>query len=298
MKKTAIFILLMLFLSFAIVGCSGTENTNSKEEDTEKSVGDLVNYTITGIEPGSGMMGVTQTAIEEYGLDKWILFESSEAAMLASLNSAYKNQEPIIITGWVPHWMFSEWDLKFLEDPKQIFGPEEQTHTIVRQGLRNDHPSAYDLMDRFYWNPDNLADVMQSIEHGNEPKLAGEEWVKNHSELVKEWTEGIPTVNGEEVSIVHNSWADVIAGSNVAAALLETIGYDVKLIQVEAAPLWAGLAKGDVDIFVGAWLPTNHMAYYEEYKEKIEDLGANLDGTRIGLVVPEYMDLNSIEDLK
>ncbi|NAP01161.1 glycine/betaine ABC transporter, partial [Halomonas sp. MG34] len=29
------------------------------------------------------------------------------------------------------------------------------------------------------------------------------------------------------------------------------------------------------------------------------DLGANLDGAKIGLVVPEYMeDINSIEDLK
>lgn len=61
--------------------------------------------------------------------------------------------------------------------------------------------------------------------------------------------------------------------------------------------MWAGIASGDADAMVAAWLPTTHQDYYAEFKDKLEDLGANLDGTKIGLVVPTYMNIDSIEDL-
>ncbi|WP_309546760.1 hypothetical protein [Shouchella lehensis] len=35
----------------------------------------------------------------------------------------------------------------------------------------------------------------------------------------------------------------------------------------------------------------------EDYEGDLEDLGENLEGTKIGLVVPEYMDIDSITDL-
>ena len=36
---------------------------------------------------------------------------------------------------------------------------------------------------------------------------------------------------------------------------------------------------------------------YAKYEAEIDDLGANLEGAKIGLVVPAYMDIDSIEDL-
>ena len=65
-------------------------------------------------------MGIPGKLLEDYELDDWTLVEGSSAAMVAELKKAYMNQEPIIITGWSPHWMFSSFDLKYLEDPKGI----------------------------------------------------------------------------------------------------------------------------------------------------------------------------------
>ena len=88
--------------------------------DTSKSVGESVDYKITGIDPGAGIMEATEKAIEEYDLTDWDLVSGSSAAMTAALKKAYDKEEPIIVTGWTPHWKFAKYDLKYLEDPKGV----------------------------------------------------------------------------------------------------------------------------------------------------------------------------------
>ena len=53
-----------------------------------------------------------------------------------------------------------------------------------------------------------------------------------------------------------------------------------------------------VTCMVAAWLPTTHEDYFKKLGENVEDLGPNLNGTKLGLAVPTYMNVNSIEDLK
>ena len=73
-------------------------------------------------------MGLANTAIEDYGLDHWTLVEGSSAAMVAELKKAYDAEKPIIVTGWSPHWMFSSFDLKYLDDPK---GPSVELKIFI-----------------------------------------------------------------------------------------------------------------------------------------------------------------------
>ena len=40
-----------------------------------------------------------------------------------------------------------------------------------------------------------------------------------------------------------------------------------------------------------------HAEQYKQYKDKLDDLGENLKGAKLGIVVPSYMDVDSIEDL-
>ncbi|PWW17631.1 substrate binding protein of glycine betaine ABC transport system [Cytobacillus oceanisediminis] len=70
--------------------------------------------------------------IPEYGLEDWEVVEGSSAAMTAALKKAYDKEEPIIVTGWSPHWKFASFDLKYLEDPKGIYGGAEDVNTVVR----------------------------------------------------------------------------------------------------------------------------------------------------------------------
>jgi len=98
--------------------------------------------------------------------------------------------------------------------------------------------------------------------------------------------------------IVYVEWSCATATANVIKAVLETkMGYDVELTPVSAAAMWQALASGDVDACTTAWLPTTHGHYFEKVKDKVVNLGHNLEGTKIGLVVPAYVAINSITEL-
>ena len=76
---------------------------------------------IQGIDPGAGITRLSHQAIEDYELD-YNLIEASGAAMTAALDRAVSRGNPIVVTGWSPHWKFGAYDLKYLEDPKGTLG--------------------------------------------------------------------------------------------------------------------------------------------------------------------------------
>lgn len=158
---------------------------NSIEE--MNSVKEKFDGKITGIEPGAGIMRATEKAIQDYGLD-FKLQDSSSAAMAASLKKAIDNNDWIVVTGWTPHWKFAKWDLKYLEDPKGIYGGEEHIATIARPGLKEDMPEVYKTLDDFYWTPADMEAVMLDIQGGMSPDEAAQKWIKNNQDKVNEWT--------------------------------------------------------------------------------------------------------------
>ena len=289
-------ILAVLAIGTAIVLSIQKGNTTSVED--ENSIGAKTGYEIIGIEPGAGIMGQASNAIEDYGLDKWTLVEGSSAAMMAELKKSYAAEKPIIVTGWSPHWMFASFNLKYLDDPKSVFGGAEDIHTLVRKGLDKDAPGAYTILDQFSWEPRDIEDVMVDISAGMDAGEAAEKWIEANPDKVAEWTNGAIAGKSEKINLVYVAWDTEIASTNVIGKVLEQNGYNVTLTQVEVGPMFAGVANGSSDAMVSAWLPSTHIEYYNTYKDDLVDLGKNLHGTKNGLVVPEYVDIDSIEDLK
>lgn len=163
--------------------------------DSIADLSDEAGQTITGIEAGAGVVAASEAALEEYdNLDGWSVQTSSSGAMVTELRSAYQNEEEIIVTGWSPHWKFSSFDLKYLEDPEGVFGDAETIETFVREGLEDDMPEAYQVLDNFFWETEHMEEVMLEIEEGADPADAARNWVDNNHDMVSEWTEGL----GEE----------------------------------------------------------------------------------------------------
>lgn len=104
--------------------------------------------------------------------------------------------------------------------------------------------------------------------------------------------------NAKDVNLAYVEWDTEIASTNVVGQVLEDLGYNVTLTPLDNAIMWEAVSKGEADGMVAAWLPNTHAPQYEKYKNDLDELGENLTGAKIGLVVPSYMDVNSIEDLK
>lgn len=278
--------------------CSSGGGSSSSASGSDASLGDQVGHKIIGIDPGAGIMTATQKAIEDYGLSDWNLVEGSGAAMTATLDKAIKKEEPIVITGWTPHWMFSKYDLKYLEDPKKSYGEAEEIHTIARLGLEQDQPEAYQFLKNFQWTEEEMGEIMIAIQDGTAPEKAATDFIEAHPDRVTEWTDGITPVDGKEITLAYVAWDSEIASFNLVQQVMqEKLGFKVNGLQVDAGPMWLGVAQGDADASLAAWLPLTHADYLSQYESKIEDLGANMTGVKTGLVVPAYVDATSIEDL-
>ncbi|PAU76445.1 glycine betaine ABC transporter substrate-binding protein [Halomonas salipaludis] len=148
---------------------------------------DLFDGEIIGIDPGAGLMGLTEDVVDEYDLDLR-LRSGSDATMVAALSSAINNEEDIVVTSWTPHWMFARWDLKYLDDPQEIYGGAEQIHTVVRQGLGDDMPEVHAILDAFEWTPEQMGEVMlMNQEDDSDPYENAQQWVEDNQDLVEEW---------------------------------------------------------------------------------------------------------------
>ncbi|GAA3012996.1 ABC transporter permease/substrate binding protein [Tetragenococcus solitarius] len=145
---------------------------------------------IIGIDPGAGVVSAAEDTVDAYdNLSDWKVTPSSSGAMTSQLGSAIKNEDPIVITGWSPHWMFQRYDLKYLDDPQGTMGEEEHIDALAREGLKDDMPKAYQIIDNFNWDQEDMETVMLDIEEGADPEDAARDWINENPDKVEEWTE-------------------------------------------------------------------------------------------------------------
>ena len=147
---------------------------------------DMFDGRIVGIDAGASLMGLTKDAIEEYGLE-YELIESSETAMLSELEKAYNNEEPILVTLWSPHWVFAEYDLKYLEDPRTVFGEADDIYYMTRTGFEEDYPEVVQWMNNWKMDDDSLGSLMALGEELGDPIEAAKQWIEDNRDLVEEW---------------------------------------------------------------------------------------------------------------
>lgn len=117
--------------------------------------------------------------------------------------------------------------------------------------------------------------------------------------MMQEVPRGSPPLPPKKVvRIGYVPWDEDVAVSFLWKRLLEGAGYRVELVLSDLAPVYSGLASGDIDLFLDGWLPITHADYLDEYGHSIEDLGEWYDNARLTWAVPTYMGLDSIADLR
>ena len=145
---------------------------------------------IIGIEPSATFMPqIKNVVIPEYNLDMKLV-TSSTAGMLSSLEKAYSNEEPIVFTGWSPHWMNEAYDFVYLKDPKNAqedWDEPSKVTAVVNADLKEDDPAAYAFLTALSLDEQQINQMglaMRDAGTGNEFQGI-RTWYKDNKDAVK-----------------------------------------------------------------------------------------------------------------
>ena len=90
----------------------------------------------------------------------------------------------------------------------------------------------------------------------------------------------------DSVTFSDVGWTDITATTAATTVVLEALGYetDIKILSVPVT--YTSLAQGDIDVFLGNWMPTME-ADIAPYREAgtVDTIRANLDGAKYTLAV-------------
>lgn len=92
-------------------------------------------------------------------------------------------------------------------------------------------------------------------------------------------------------------WTDITATTALASVVLEGLGYEPKATILSVPVTFASLENGDIDVFLGNWMPTME-ADVRPYLERgtLEQLRINLEGAKYTLAVPTYLAEQGLRD--
>ncbi len=141
---------------------------------------------IIGIEKGAGITAKTDKAIEEYNLNLEQM-NSSSIAMLSELKKAITEKRWIVVAGWAPHWKFGRFDLKFLDDPKKVYGETEHIEIYSRKDFKTDDTFAANFFSNFKLTSEQMSALLAKMEDNKDKTMVAKTWINNNKELVKEW---------------------------------------------------------------------------------------------------------------
>jgi glycine betaine/proline transport system substrate-binding protein len=166
------------------------EQLNSIADLKDRKVAGQLGYQIHGIDPGAGLMQASEQTLKDYGLDRYRLISSSGTAMTAALSRAIKRNKWIVVTGWSPHWMFSRWPLRYLEDPEKSLGGRERIHALVRRGFYEDFPvEVSEFLSRMYLPLEELEALMEQA-NDTSYEQAVKAYIETHPQRVDYWVTG------------------------------------------------------------------------------------------------------------
>lgn len=175
----------------AKIGLVVSDNSPVKSIEELNANKALFEGKIVGIDAGAGIMGKAEVAVKEYGL-KYELQASSEAAMMATVKKKMDAGEPVLVTGWAPHWMFAKYKLRFLEDPKKVFGETEQLNIVANKAFVAHDAAAVSFFSKFKLNDQQLSSLMAALlEADGQETAAVRTWMTANHELVNSL---LPTV--------------------------------------------------------------------------------------------------------
>jgi glycine betaine/proline transport system substrate-binding protein len=178
--------------------------------------GDKLNWKIYGIEAGNDGNMVIQSMIDKnmFGLGKFTLIPSSEAAMLAQVRSLANEGKWIVFLGWAPHSMNERIDMTYLKgSTDETFGGNDGMATVwtnIRKGFDSENPNVARLLKNMTFPISMMNQIMTEAHNNNNLKLgeAGLKWLKANPAMYEKWLDGVTTIDGKPGTAAFKAFLD------------------------------------------------------------------------------------------
>ena len=155
---------------------------------------------IYGFDPGNDVNRHVQELINdpENNLEGWEVVESSEAGMVTQAEQAIKNRDWIVFVPYTPHAIMGKMDLWYLTGiPDASFG-EATVFTNSRANYLTECPNVGKLFKNVRFALPMLNGVLEAqANSGNRPEDIAVQWMKQHTDDMKPWLEGVTTRDGK-----------------------------------------------------------------------------------------------------
>jgi glycine betaine/proline transport system substrate-binding protein len=158
---------------------------------------------IHGIEAGNDGNQLIQQMIDDdaFGLGDWQLVDSSEAGMLAELRARVPNERWMVFLGWEPHPMNTNFDMAYLSDADDYFGPNlggATVYTNTRGGYAEECANVGALLENLEFTLEMENQLMGEImDQGEDPRDAARAYLQANPEVLDTWLDSISTREGE-----------------------------------------------------------------------------------------------------
>lgn len=158
---------------------------------------------IHGIEAGNDGNQLIQDMIDDgaYGLDGWQLVDSSEAGMLSELKARTPDEKWMVFLGWEPHPMNANFDMAYLSDADEYFGPNlggATVYTNTRGGYVEECSNVGQLLNNLSFTLEMENQLMADImDDGENPRDAARAYLQANDGILDEWLDGVKTRDGE-----------------------------------------------------------------------------------------------------
>jgi len=149
---------------------------------------------INGIESGANVNDQARQILENNDVEGFSVVSSSGPATWQALQNAVENEEPIVVTGWQPHWKWSEFDMKYLEGAQtgqtDVFGAPEDIFTIVDNNFIERYPrEVVCFLQEFEANDEQVGSLMFAFKDRGDTSReeAMQQWIDNNPDHVDQW---------------------------------------------------------------------------------------------------------------
>ncbi|NKI70143.1 choline ABC transporter substrate-binding protein [Collimonas pratensis] len=101
------------------------------------------------------------------------------------------------------------------------------------------------------------------------------------------------------VRMADPGWSDIGATNAAAGIVLAALGYEQRVAHLSVPITFIGLKKGQIDIFLGNWMPAQKPLMEAQLKDGAFDImHANLVNAKFTLAVPSYVAAAGVKSFK